>query len=363
MNHQKMDMRGSSMGEPRIGVDRALIAEATNWFSLMRSGDATPEDRLAFEKWRNADPRHAAAYEHALSVWEDIGEFDDLKELAAAPEFGRAERRPISALAGFAGALFSRRRLVYGALAAVVVLALILPAIVYTQPAWLLPNVYATRTAETDQIELPDGSVSDLGPASKMRVAYSKSERRIFLMSGEAFFDVRKGDARAFIVSSGEAEVRVTGTKFNVHQGPTSVTVAVAEGIVEVRRRTEAIQAEASDKPVLRLSAGQQTGAIIGVSGFTKVIETPSAKVGAWRTGRLSYVDATLRDVIADANRYTRIPIIVADDSLLDMKLVAAFSTDQIDSMIDGLPEILPLKVDRSRPGRVVLRANGDRAK
>jgi len=63
-----------------------------------------------------------------------------------------------------------------------------------------------------------------------------------------------------------------------------------------------------------------------------------------------------LEDLIADANRYSRTPIIIADDSLLDMKLVAAFRTNQIDAMIDGLPEILPLEVDRSSKGRIVLR-------
>lgn len=328
------------MGEPRRGVDDAVIDEATKWFALLRSDAATDEDRRAFDAWRDADPRHAAAYEQTLSIWKDVGELDDLKDLATAPELARPP---------------SRRALVYGALAAAVGLAVILPAIIFAQPAWLLPNVHATRTAEIAQIALPDGSVADLAPKSKFRVAYSDVERRIYLHSGEAFFDVRRGDDRAFVVASGETEVRVTGTKFNVHQGPAGVTVSVAEGEVEVRRRAPRISADESVAVQQRLSAGEQVAAPVTSEGLTNVVEAPPSTIASWRVGRLTYKGAPLREFIADANRYSHIPI-VADESLLELPLVASLRTDQIDATIDGLPEILPLEVDRSRRDRVVLR-------
>jgi ferric-dicitrate binding protein FerR (iron transport regulator) len=62
-----------------------------------------------------------------------------------------------------------------------------------------------------------------------------------------------------------------------------------------------------------------------------------------------------LREFIADANRYSHVTI-VADESLLDLPLVASLRTDQIDATINGLPEILPLEIDRSRRDRIVLR-------
>ncbi|WP_428408661.1 FecR family protein [Hyphococcus sp.] len=336
------------MGEPRRGVDGAVIDEATKWFALLRSDAATDEDRRAFEAWRDADPRHAEAYEGTLSIWDDVGELGDLKDLVAAPEIARGRPQ-------------SRRAFVYGALAAAVGFAVILPAIIYAQPAWLLPNVHATPTAQTAQIALPDGSVADLAPKSKVRVAYSDGERRIYLQSGEAFFDVRKGDARAFIVASGETEVRVTGTKFNVRQGPAGVTVSVAEGEVEVRRRAPRSGAEALSAAQERLSAGEQVAAPVSGDGLTDVVEAPPATIGSWRVGRLAYKGAPLREFIADANRYSRIPI-VADENLLELPLVASLRTDQIDATIDGLPDILPLEVDRSRRDRIVLRSAAEGA-
>ncbi|HXI85900.1 MAG TPA: FecR domain-containing protein [Parvularculaceae bacterium] len=341
------------MAEPRISVDRAAIDEATKWFSLLRSGEATPEDRRAFEEWRGADARHAAAYDGAVAIWNEIGDLEDLRKLASDPNFGRPSSSLHGRFAGLFGRLFPPRPVGYAALA---LAALMTAAILFLQPAWLLPGVYATRTAETSRITLADGSVVDLAPESKMRVAYSAGKRRVFLKRGEAFFNVRKGDARAFVVASGDAVVRVTGTKFNIHNGPAGVTVSVAEGIVEVRRKGEPGK-EARESAERRLSAGEQVAVPRHEMALASVAETPPSTVGIWRSGRLNYNGAPLREVIADANRYSRVPIVVADKKLLNLTLVAAFRTDQIDAMIDGLPEILPLEIDRSRRDRIVLRA------
>ena len=360
------DPRRSSMGKPRSGVDDAVIDEATQWFALLRSDAASDVDRRAFEAWRRADPRHAAAYEDTLAVWEDVGALGELKDLVPVPDRG-PELTTVQAEAGSGAATGyrrwpSRRVLAVGALAAAILLAVILPAIMYMQPAWLLPNVHATRTAETARIELPDGSLAELAPESRLRVAYSDAERRIDLQGGEAFFDVRKRDARRFIVASGTTRVRVTGTRFNVRRGPAGVTVSVAEGAVEVERRASGGSADDGGAMIERLVAGEQLAAPADGGRLGEVVAAAPASIATWRVGRLSYKGAPLREFIADANRYSEVKI-VADESLLDLPLVASLRTGQIDATIDSLPEILPLKVDRSRRDRIVLRSAPEEAR
>ena len=345
------------MGAAPENADSAVFDEATRWFWKLQGGAATPEDRSAFEAWRSADPRHAAAYDEAREVWDAVGELDDLRELATAPDFARPVKGRFSA-GELAGAGMSRRSFAYAALAACLALSLSLPAIVYTQPAWLLPHVHATRTAETAEVVLPDGSAAELAPKSRLKVAYSGAERRVYLESGEAFFDVRKSDARAFFVSSGDAEIRVTGTKFNVRRGAAGVTVSVAEGHVEVTRRAAGENTDASVAGA-RLSAGEEVAAPAKCNGLTDVVEAPPSAIASWRAGRLTYRGAPLREFIADANRYSEVSIVAADARLLDLPLVASLRTDQIDETIDGLPDILPLEVDRSRKDRIVLRPAG----
>lgn len=345
------------MGAAPENADSAVFDDATRWFWRLKGGAATPKDRRAFEEWRGADPRHAAAYDEACEIWDAVGELDDLRESATAPDFGKPVKKKRFSVSGLAGAAPSRRSFVYPALAACLALALLLPVIIYSQPAWLLPSVHATRIAETAEITLPDGSAAELAAKSKIKVAYSGAERRVYLESGEAFFDVRKDDARAFLVVSGDAEIRVTGTKFNVRQGPAGVTVSVAEGHVEVRRRAANTRdEETSGSAAERLSAGEEVVAPLDAADLAPVTAAPPASIAPWRAGRLVYRGAPLREFIADANRYSGKPIIVADASLLDLPLVASLRTDQIDAMIDGLPDILPLDVDRSRRDRIVLR-------
>lgn len=347
------------MADPRVKTESDIERQAADWFALLQGGAATADDRRALEAWKRADERHAEAYEGMVELWKDAGELDELRELALSSDFGREGATPLHAIKRQARRLLAPRTLAFGVVA---LAASVFVAAAVLEPAWLLPNQYATSVAETRLIDLPDGSTVELGPTSRIEVAYSAAERRVALRRGEAFFEVRSSDARAFVVATGDAEVRVVGTKFNVRQGPAGVTVAVAEGEVEVRRTAKPDPVDTPTDKSRRLAAGQQVAVPVAGAALSDIVETPVSNVGAWRTGHIHFNQATLRDVIADANRYSKTPIVIADDSLLDLRLVAAFRADQVDRMIDGLPEILPLDVDRSVRGRIVLRAASRRA-
>jgi transmembrane sensor len=223
---------------------------------------------------------------------------------------------------------------------------------------------YATNTAEVRTIALPDGSAVDLAPESRIRIAYSEEARRIELAAGEAFFEVAKDEERPFIVSANGSEVRAVGTKFNVHRGPAGVTVAVAEGEVDVRQKAPlAVKlAEIVTGPVEAPEQRLKTGELLTAASNLKpgeIIEVSPQRAGAWRTGHLFYPDNSLREVIADVNRYSRLPVSLASEDLGDLRIAAAFPTTQIDEMLGGIEGVLPVTVDRSNKGRIVIRASG----
>jgi transmembrane sensor len=64
-----------------------------------------------------------------------------------------------------------------------------------------------------------------------------------------------------------------------------------------------------------------------------------------------------LRDVVADANRYTRTHIVVADPQLEGLRLTTSFRTSQVDGMVETLQAALPLVAERQANGDIVLRA------
>ena len=94
--------------------------------------------------------------------------------------------------------------------------------------------IYATEIGERRSITLADGSTVDLNARSRVRIEFSKKERRVDLLDGQALFQVTKDKNRPFIVSSGDATVRAVGTQFDVYRRTNSTTVTVLEGRVAV---------------------------------------------------------------------------------------------------------------------------------
>lgn len=63
-------------------------------------------------------------------------------------------------------------------------------------------------------------------------VVFAGGERKVVL-KGEAFFEVAEDKARPFVVSTGDFDVRVTGTQFNVRVYPDETpTATLAEGSI-----------------------------------------------------------------------------------------------------------------------------------
>ncbi len=124
--------------------------------------------------------------------------------------------------------------------------------------------------------------------------------------------------------------------------------VAVLEGAVEVS------QATAGEPQMKRLSAGQQLDTPIHEGRLHDVSTLPASESATWRSGRLAYVDTPLSEVLADANRYSKKHLVVADRRAGDLRVSVTFRTDQIDEMINGLRAVLPIDVDRSAVNEIV---------
>lgn len=92
-------------------------------------------------------------------------------------------------------------------------------------------------------IQLPDGSKVKLNAGSKLIVPEKfTNDRREVELVGEAFFDIQRDESRPFIVKSGDVDVEVLGTAFNVRAYPEEedIKVAVDRGRVAVRGKKNA---------------------------------------------------------------------------------------------------------------------------
>ena len=86
-------------------------------------------------------------------------------------------------------------------------------------------------------IKFLDGSEVKLNAGSTMSfISGFEPEKRVVNLQGEAFFDVAKDENRPFFINSGNAQVKVTGTSFNVKafENENEIKIAVVSGSVEI---------------------------------------------------------------------------------------------------------------------------------
>ena len=361
--------------------DEEIKAAARDWLLRLSLESPTDLERAQYAAWCAADPRHAAAYRRFESIWQDAASLEELKPLAKLP------------LARDPWWWRLRVNLAVHPLRWAVSAGLTIAVAGFGLWYLLTPAYYATEIAEVRDIHLPDGSEVTLGARSSLSVTFRLHERRVFLTSGIAFFAVTKNPSRPFVVLVGDKEVRVVGTKFEIRRDPTSMRVSVVQGTVEVMQVTEREKQTARETPpsvrlaarvtppatatipndaqvaatVLAptdsaeeriLTAGQQvTTAFDGAIPAPQVM--PREEPAAWRHGRQVYVDTPLKDIIADANRYSRAPIEIADEGVANVRVSVTYPSDRIEEMVSVLSRSLSLKVERNEAGGIVLKAKG----
>ncbi len=179
------------------------------------------------------------------------------------------------------------------------------------------------------------------------------------LTAGEAFFSVAGNPARPFLVVVGDKQVRVLGTKFEVRRDEADLRVSVVEGTVEVTQGPAPqvpLQSEAARSDERVLVAGQQLNAT--VAGAIEVPRpSPKAEPAAWRHGRLVYVDSTLREVVADANRYSRESIAIEGEPLAELRVSVTYPSGKVDEMLAALARSMSLNIEHRGPNDIVLTA------
>ncbi len=336
-----------------------MLREAAARLAHAHAAGVRPEDDLALNAWRRQSRAHESAFLHATRAWEHAG------ALRSTPGYADLLGRPswrerwvaVRRQCGQALSSPSAWRLRGWAMACAVVL---LVGSVGGYRVLRGPD-HRTLVAEVREIPLEDGSVVTLGGRSALDVDFASGVRLVRLRGGEAFFSVAHDPARPFVVMAGDTAIRVLGTRFNVNFDAEGARarVVVEQGVVEVMQARD-VAADAAQKRVeggtpLRLTAGQQALVKRDLPVPQKAEPVGGIEAGSWRQGRLSYRDATLAEIVADANRYRSAPIRIAVPELGERRITTSFRTSQIEQLLDTLPDTLSLTVLRRQDGSVDL--------
>jgi transmembrane sensor len=319
------------------GVVRAIVPEfeepdfdmleaAAHWVERL----AVPHDvaeRAKFDAWLAERPAHEFAWAEMRVLREAI--------TPAAIESAARYRKPERTWRS----LRLATALVAGA-AAIVVGCFMLPEV-----ALLASSDAHTARGETRDLRLPDGSRVLLNSGSAVALNFDGRRRGVHLLRGEAYFDIARDPARPFTVATGDADVRVLGTHFNVRLDGARTTVTVAQGRVQFGARGDR-------QGQLLLTDGQQAFSENGASQRQPIYEPGAAS--AWRQGQMVFYRTPFREVIAEIQRYRPGTIFLANSALGHRTVSGAFSTRSPDVALANSVHILGAQLLKL-PGGIVI--------
>jgi transmembrane sensor len=332
---------------------------AMDWIQRLKDESATEKEVADWLAWYESDERHRLAFDELQSFWIATGPLS-----MSAPATIADCDRPRGRAARFRRALFRRYGRVAGRVAAVAALlvALLVPAMIVVEHRDSSPVELVAENPEhhagVRHSVLPDGSAIDLAARSSVGVKYTATERLLTLDHGEAFFSVAPNHARPFIVNTSSVRVRAVGTKFDVREEDDKVVVSVVEGIVDVSM-VDPAGAVPSGPPSpslrgnLRVNAGNEV-TYDTRSGRSTLRTTEPDHTSTWREGRLDYINAPLRRIVSDLNRYSYANISVPDPKVGRLTYTGTVLLRSIDEWLQAMPQEFPIQVLR-KDGEVLI--------
>jgi|CXWL01.1.fsa_nt_gi transmembrane sensor len=305
-------------------TDEAVLDAAIAWRVRLAAPAASDAEWAAFTEWLEADPAHGQAYDRVA-----LADLDYADALADAPPAASPASNDNEAAPWF-------RRRSFVAIAASAALALV--ATPFLTGGRDL-ETFQTRPGETRTIALNDGSRIELNGGTQIALD-RKDDRYARLESGEAAFTIRHDAANPFTLEAGDSELVDVGTLFNVRKDAQGLEVAVGEGAVRYNPDDEAVLIAAGSQLILPANAAKPV-----------VSATEPESVGSWRTGRLSYRDASIARIALDLSRAFGAPVSV-DPKLSSRRFSGTIQIDRVQAVtMRKVQDLLGVKATPSRNG------------
>jgi ferric-dicitrate binding protein FerR (iron transport regulator) len=200
--------------------------------------------------------------------------------------------------------------------------------------------VFEAPKGEKSKVVLTDSTVIWLNSSSKIQLKnnYNVLNRKIQL-EGEAYFEVTKNTRLPFKVSTGDLDVSVLGTKFNIIAYPDDNTIetSVLEGIVEITAKIKS----AEKKVILR----QNQKATYDKNNNTLTYQAANPVVDiAWMHNMLIFDNEHYLKVFKKLEKWYGVEIEVAGEIKYEPHYTFKIKTESLSEMLNLLNIIAPIE-------------------
>jgi hypothetical protein len=197
-------------------------------------------------------------------------------------------------------------------------------------------NILNIPNGKKFQIVLSDGTKVYLNAGSSFKYPekfINSSNRQVYLLEGEAYFEVTKDAAHPFIVNTDNVNVRVLGTEFNISSYPedTSINTVLIEGAVSIFSNDKIYDKATS----LELKPGHKASWNKNKNNVT--IEDVDTNIyTGWKDGRLIFKNTQFKNIIKKLERHFNVSIINNNAKLNEQYYDAKFDTETIEQVLNA---------------------------
>jgi len=192
---------------------------------------------------------------------------------------------------------------------------------------------YTSVVADKGQISkviLPDSSIVWINSGTTLTYDnnFSQNNRNLSL-KGQAFFQVRKNKHLPLIVTSGDLQVKVLGTQFDVKAYPEDeeIKVTLESGEVELLN--------SKDKSFVYKMTPGQMASYDNQSNKVEIKTVVSQNYSSWKNGELIFIDTPMAEVIKSLQRKFDIEIEVGHASVYRSVFNANFKNESMKEILD----------------------------
>lgn len=290
------------------------------------SGNANPEENSELRNWLAESDDNLKVYQTSIKAWNvaetwldpDLIQQDKLKIVRDVNQQLIAQSYRIK----------RRSRLYLAAAILAFPIAVALSFLFSDYPLSEAVDQTVVMSAPAGHISkclLPDGTAVWINSGSQLLYRSSGFDGKIREVSldGEAYFEVVKNKSRPFYVRTGIADVKVTGTSFNVKADNKSnaFETVLTEGSIELQ-----LEGRDGDQSI-KLKPGEK--AVFDAGQRKMLVQEVNPEIySAWRNGEIIFQDATLSDLIIELERIYDVQFRLSDPDLGKYRFRGIFGYD-----------------------------------
>lgn len=202
----------------------------------------------------------------------------------------------------------------------------------------LVYNTINVPYGKNFKLGLSDGTVVNINSGSEIKfpIQFVKGLNRAVFVTGEAYFEVAKNKKQPFIVTAENLNIRVLGTKFNVHAYPEDETseVVLVEGSVALYDKNTKYNAAKATllKPEFQAKLSKKTNQIEIVDVLTDVYT-------AWMDGELVFRNMSFENIAKKLERHYNVEIQIENNELAKQSFNASFGKEPLSKVLESLKE------------------------